>query len=290
MNFFKKLFGISAEEKTLTKEEQQHADDRKFDILKYDGVKALKINNLDYAIECFTHALDMRDDLETVDYLSQAYAGLGDYSRAYQLLEKLAEAQRDNIGIFLRMAGIAYVMEDYVVMSTACEKALLVDPRSPEALFMYAKACVGTDDSTNAVAMLTKAINIKDDYAEAYLLRGEVTLSAGSLDEADEDASYLLEKYPDNEETLMLKAKIEEKRGNTELAAEYYGKVIDVNPFSKEAYGQRSALRRQMGDADGARSDEEHLKEILSSEEGGEKQDIESKVEESYKNVNPLGL
>lgn len=290
MNFLKKLFGISAEEKTLTKEEQQHADDRKFDILKYDGVKALKINNFDYAIECFTHALDMRDDLESVDYLSQAYAGLGDYSKSYQQLEKLAEAQPDNIEIFLRMAGIAYVMEDYVVMSTACEKALLVDPDSPEALFMYAKACVGTDDSTNAVAMLTKAINIRDDYAEAYLLRGEVALSVGSLDEADEDASYLLEKYPGNEETLMLKAKIEQQRGNAESAAEYYGKVIDVNPFSKEAYSQRAALRRQMGDDDGARSDEEHLEEILSSEEGGGKQDIESKVEESYKNVNPLGL
>ena len=43
----------------------------------------------------------------------------------------------------------------------------------------------------------------------------------------------------------MLKANIENKRGNAEQAMEYYGKVIDVNPFSKEALENRALLRKQ---------------------------------------------
>ena len=50
-------------------------------------------------------------------------------------------------------------------------------------------------------------------------------------------------------------------------------------------------LRKQAGDAEGAKSDEERLNEILSREqEEGDQQGIESKVKESYNNINPLGI
>lgn len=291
MNFLKKIFGVSSESSEPTKEELKAENEKNFDILKYDGVKALRIGNFGYAVECLTHALGIKDDLEAVDYLSQAYYGLGEYSLSYQQLEKMAEAQPENVGIFLRMANVAYVMADYVVMSAACEKALLVDSRSAEALYLYARACVGTDDSTNAVAMLTKAIDVNPDYGEAYLLRGEVYLDNGNLDDADADALFLLDKYPDNEETLLLKANVERQRKNSEAAVEYYGKVLDVNPFSKDAYKYRAELRDAAGDADGAKYDREHLQEILSGEDdGGGKQNIEAEVKKNYDNVNPLGL
>lgn len=290
MNFLKKIFGVASESKEPTKEELKAENEKNFDILKYDGVKALRIGNCGYAVECLTRALGIKEDLEAVDYLSQAYYGLGEYALAYQQLEKMAEAQPDNVGIFLRMANVAYVMADYVVMSAACEKALLVDSRSSEALYLYARACVGTGDTTNAVAMLTKAIDIQPEYGDAYLLRGEVYLDSGSLDDADADAMFLLGKYPDNEETLLLKANVERLRNNSELAIEYYGKVLEVNPFSKDAYKYRAELRDAIGDAEGAKGDRAHLDEILSGEDGGAKQDIEAQVKNNYDSVNPLGL
>ena len=64
-----------------------------------------------------------------------------------------------------------------------------------------------------------------------------------------------------------------------------------MNPFSKEALENRALLRKQAGDAEGAKSDEERLNEILSREqEEGDQQGIESKVKESYNNINPLGI
>ena len=78
---------------------------------------------------------------------------------AYEHLQKLAETEPDNVKIYIRMANVAYMMEDYNAMSNACEKAMLIDKDMPELMYLYAQACIGLNDSSNAVAMLTKAIN-----------------------------------------------------------------------------------------------------------------------------------
>lgn len=290
MNIFKRLFGVAQEEKVPTKEELQAENSKNFDILKYDGVRALKTQRYDYAIECFRHALDINEDLEIHDYMSQAYLALGDLPNAYQHLQKLAEAQTDNINIFIRMAHVAYMMEDYSIMGTACEKALLIDKESPDALHLYAKSCVGIGDVTNAVALLTKAVTVKPDYADAYLLRGEVMLKEERYDEADEDASWLLDNYPGNEDVLMLKANIENSRGNDAVAMEYLDKVIDANPFRQDAYALRGELRRKAGDEAGAKEDIDYAAKLQEEpqEAGGES--VEKKVKDAYANINPLGL
>ena len=53
MNIFKALFGGSEE----TPEEKQKAEEsRRFDMFKYDGVKAAKIGQVDYAVTVsYTH-------------------------------------------------------------------------------------------------------------------------------------------------------------------------------------------------------------------------------------------
>ena len=81
MNFFKALFGGKSE----TSEEKKKADEIKnFDVLKYDGVRALQMGQTDYAVKCFGHALDIKDDLEIRDYLSQAYMRAENFTAAYE--------------------------------------------------------------------------------------------------------------------------------------------------------------------------------------------------------------
>lgn len=59
MNFFKALFGGKIE----TSEEKKKEDEAKnFDVLKYDGVRAMRSGQLDYATKCFRHALEIKDD------------------------------------------------------------------------------------------------------------------------------------------------------------------------------------------------------------------------------------
>ena len=169
MNFFKALFGGKEE----NPEDKKKAEEEKnFDVLKYDGVRALRSGRHDYAIKCFTHALQMKEDLEIRDYLSQAQIRADMLPEAYDNLMKISEAQPDNVQVYVRMANVAYMMENYTAMAEACEKAIMADADNAEATYLYAKACIGHGDTTNALAMLTKAVTLKPDYAEAYLLRG----------------------------------------------------------------------------------------------------------------------
>lgn len=288
MNFFKALFG-GKEEKPEDKKKAEEA--KNFEVLKYDGVRALRSGQAEYAVRCFGHALQMQDDLEVHDYLSQAYIRTGELPQAYEQLQKLAESQPDNQQIFIRMANVAYMMEDYGAMAGACEKALLIDDSTAEVMYLYARACLGQEDTTNAVAMLTKAISLKDDYGDAYLLRGETLLKNGDTDGAAEDAAWLLQHAPDNEEVLMLNAGIEKAKGNTAEAVGYYDKVTDVNPFNTDAYLRRGELKLEAGDEAGAKEDFDRAKEFAPKEDGNSNgQDIEKKVNEAYSNINPMGL
>ncbi len=276
MNIFKKLFGVSQENKAQTPVDKAAEDSRNFDILKYDGVKALNAGRNDYALECFERALGIKEDLEICDYMSRACIALGDLPNAYRYLQKLADARPDNINIFLRMAHVAYMMEDYVVMGTACEKALLIDKDSCEALYLYARSCKGTGDSSNAVAMLTKAVSLNDEYADAYLLRGEISLADGNLETAGEDAAWLLGHFPENEDALMLQAKIELARNSYAEAIKYLDGAIDANPFRQEAYFLRGEARRKAGDEEGAKADLEYAAELQTGSRGDNAKGVEA--------------
>ena len=292
MNFFKSLFGNKPENEV---EKRQEEEQKNFEVLKYDGLRALKTNEIDYALRCFSHALELQDDLQTRDYYSQALMRNNDMVGAYEQLQKLAEAEPGNLQIFIRMADVAYMMENYAEMSNSCEKAMLIDAENPQVLYYYAKACIGQGDQTNAVAMLTKAIMLKEDAYEAYLLRGETLLDTGDLDAANEDAVYLMEHLSDNEEAVLLKARIEKKKENLVEAITYYNKVIEVNPFCLPAFQERGPLRIQTGDEAGGNEDAKTAAELqvqldAAQAEGASEEGIEQQVKQAYKNVDAYGV
>ncbi|HIY37183.1 MAG TPA: hypothetical protein H9972_10775, partial [Candidatus Paraprevotella stercorigallinarum] len=69
MGFFKTLFTGKSDSPQETK---QKNNDRNFDILKYDGIRALKIGKTSYAIRCFREALNIKSDIETISHLATA--------------------------------------------------------------------------------------------------------------------------------------------------------------------------------------------------------------------------
>ena len=288
MNFFKALFGGSEE----TPEQKQQADEaRKFDMFKYDGVRAAKIGQHAYAVKCFNEALKLRDDLEVRDYLSQALVRTGELAEAYEQLQKLAEAEPENMAVWLRTAQVAHMMENYTAMAQACERALLIDNSDARAHYLYAQACIGQDDVVNAIAMLTKAIALQADMADAYLLRGQTLLKMGDTAGAAEDCGHLLAEHADNEDVLLLSA----AKGEADKAIEAYGKVIDANPFCADAYKERGAVKYEKGDMKGAQEDAQRAMEL--QPEGMENvsgdysaEGIEQKTRQAYSNLNPFGV
>ena len=295
MNFLKVLFGNKVETAEEKKEEENA---KNFDILKYDGVRAMQTGQIAHAMQCFSHALELHDDLEIRDYYSQALIRNGDMLCAYEQLQQLIEAQPDNQQIFIRMADVAYMMENYALMADSCEKALLINKDNPLVMYLYARACIGQGDSSNGIVMLTKAVSLKKNYGDAYLLRGETYLDLGDLDSADADAEYLLKHEQDNEETYLLKARIEKKRENYARSINFYDRVIELNPFSAVAFKERSAAKRAVGNEQGAEEDmkiaeemeAEYASHVGTEGKENDESNIEEKMNKAYKNNNPYGF
>lgn len=318
MGLFKKLFGGSGTDARQTNEEEKKEKD--FDVLKYDGIRALKQGQLAYAIQCFTLALERKEDLEVRDYLSQAFVHNNELLPAYEQLEKLSAAQPDNKLICIRMAEVAYMMEDYEKMTKACQEGLDIDKNDARLLYLQAESFIGLGNLIAAIAVLTQAITVgegSNEEASARLLRGETLLKMGDVNSADEDAQWLLEHMNQPvEEVFLLKARIMHAKGNKEEAISYYNKVVDANPFSAIAFRERGAVYLEMGDKENAERDMQSFLEVnpqeaeavngefqaegtegecsahASNKLGEEGQNIQQKIEGIYKDslANPYGL
>lgn len=273
MGLFKKLFLGGNDESGEEKQEEKN-----FEVLKHDGIAALNQQHNEYAVKCFRKALELKDDLEIHEYLSMALIGNNELQPALEELDIVSKARPEDIDVLLRMAQVAFMLEDYNTMDEICERAQAIGPDDPRVSYLRARACVGQGQFINAIALLTKAITDADKqqgtdatkvsapFIEAYLLRGQTLLNMGDYPTACKDADSILHNNADHEDALMLKARCLSRLHKEKEAEEYYTKVITVNPFNTDAFKERGLVRLQLGDKTGAEEDARALLDIAPDE------------------------
>ena len=292
MGFWKTLFG--GDEDT-PEDEKKSSEARNFDLLKYDGVKAMRIGQFDYAVKCFREALKIENDLEVRDYLQQALTRNGNIAEAIAELKIMADAQPDNVRLLTHMARLAYMEEDYDLMESICQKAEVVSPEDSMVQFQYAQACLGHNDLIGGIARLTKSISLDEAMLDARLLRGQTLLKMGELKGAQEDVDYLLEHTEGQEDVLLLSARLLHASGDDDQAIARYDEVTAVNPFQIDAYRERGKIRFDKGDKQGAEEDMQKVLELNPQEMADVSGDysaegIEQRVKQAYSNLNPFGI
>lgn len=228
MGLFTSLFG--------GKKSPEEEKEKNFDILKYDGIRAMRIGKLTYALKCFEEATALREDIETMQHQTNTYLRLNRMEEAFQLSERLTQLAPDNVQLFLSHAQICYMQEEYLEMDKACQQALAIDKENPLTYFLSAKANLGMKEGIQAIAMLTKAIQLNEEFTEAYQMRAEVLWQMRQPKEAEKDIDKLLSMDPEDESALLLKGEIIANVKNEELAMEIIDKVLKLNPFSEKAY------------------------------------------------------
>ena len=209
MGFFKSFFS-GKQEKPET--EKQKNDQKNFEIFKYDGMRAQRMGRPDYAIKCFTEALALQEDFETMSYLSQVYIQTNALSEAHELLERMAKQEPDHTSTFLTLANVCYLQEDYQAMADAAQKAIEIEEGNAMAHYLLGRAKQGMDDGIMSIAHLTKAIVLKDDFTEARLLRAEALIKMQQYKEATEDIDAILSQDPDEEAALLLRGKVKVRK------------------------------------------------------------------------------
>ena len=228
MGIFSSLFGGNK-----TPEENK---EKNFDILKYDGIRAMRIGKLTYALKCFEEATAIKEDLETMQHQANTYVRMNRMDDARQLMVRMTELAPDQPLVFQSLASLCYMQEDYPAMNEACQKALALNDQDPSTYFLSAKAAVGLNNGIQAIAMLTKAIMLNEEFVEAYQMRAEILWTMRQAKDANEDIEKLLSMNPEDENALLLKAEIMAVSGAEEQALEIIDQVLALNPFCEKAY------------------------------------------------------
>ena len=226
MGIFSSLFGGS----------KKTEEEKNFDILKYDGIRAMRIGKLTYALKCFEEATAIQEDLETMQHQANTYIRVNRMDDARQLMNRMTEIASDQPLVFQSLASLCYMQEDYKGMDEACRKALALNDQDPATYFLSAKAAVGLSNGIQAIAMLTKAIMLNEEFVEAYQMRAEILWTMRQAKDANEDIEKLLSMNPEDENALLLKGEILAVSGKEEKALELIDQVLALNPFCEKAY------------------------------------------------------
>lgn len=235
MNLLKKLFAGNNEPEENVRHKNE---ERNFDILKYDGIRAQRIGKWIYAEKCFKEALNIRPDLETASLLVSTSLQLNKLEQAHEVLGQMISLEPQRLQSYLDLARVCYLQEHYDDMLATAQQAAQLVPDNETPYFLQAQAYHKLGDSIHTIVALTQAISRKEDFTEAYLMRGQVLLEMKQYNEALEDVDFLLKHDSIDEEALRLAAEVQQGLGNEDEAVTYYRKVIDLNPFNEHSYEQ----------------------------------------------------
>ena len=265
-NFFTSLFSSSKPAEAT--EDKAKNEQKNFDILKYDGVRAQKMGKLAYAIKCFTEALNIQEDFETMSYLVSAYTMANDLGKAEDVLNRMVEMEPDHIATRLTRVNLLFMLDKDAEVITDCLHVIELEPSNHVAYFMMAKAKKATNDVFGAIADLTRSIALKEDFADAYLSRAEILLGLGQAKEALPDVEKAIGIVPEEESSYLLRGRIhmiEQKKYDEAIA--FFDEAIETNPSFAKAYSERGRAKNLKGDKTGAFED---LKKSLELNPEGE--------------------
>jgi len=289
MGFFSSLFFPSNSEE----DQQQKANRKNFDILKYDGIRAQRVGKPEYAAKCFTEALKIQEDLETMKNLISVCYTLNRYDQALETLNSMVATGKDPANILLMRASLLFTMGKHAEATADCERVIEMESDQLLAYYLLAKS---EANPLKAIEHIDKATGIKTGFAEGYALRAEINLALEKGNDALIDVGKLIELTPDDETVYLLRGRIYELMGNTDAASQDYRLASELNPFNMDAYllagnlmmkqgkykeaislfdeavehnenfakayAARALAKRQTGDHEGALADEEKLREL----------------------------
>jgi tetratricopeptide (TPR) repeat protein len=239
-NFFKSLFSPSTTESA--DDIQAKAVQKNFDIFKYDGIRAQRMGQVSYAIKCYIEALKIKDDTEVMGMLINAYSSIHETEEALQVAHRLVAFEPENKNVLLTRATLFHLLAREEEALADCLRLVEPETTSPAPWLLLARIKKTMNDLPGAVAGLTQAISLQEDWVDAYLLRAEVFLEENKMEEALQDVEKLLTLAPEEETAYLLRGRIHEKAGRLDEAMDNYTQVIELNPFNEEAILLRSRL------------------------------------------------
>ncbi len=298
--------------------------DSQYNTLRDDGIRAMQMGEVPYAVKCFSAALEIKHDLQTLSLLAEAHLRMGNYEAALPLLEEISHSPEDTLEVDLLLAQTQGHLKHYEDERKTTAAILSAHSDEARALYLAAEADHGLKDDFMAIAHLTQCLALRPDYQSALLLRAQVLAGMGQWNEVITDAEALVKADAENETYRTLRADALAALGRTDEAiSEYealreinpftdsvlrlgalyeqttrwdkalqlYDEVIDLRPDFAPAYKARGGVKHHLKDEAGAAEDLKRSLEIApesAKELEGQFSNIENRMDDYYKSLNPM--
>lgn len=316
MGFLSSLFGSS-----------RPTEEKNFETLRDDGVRAMQMGELPYAQKCFTAALALQHDLRTVGFLAEALLRTGEYEKALPLLKEISQSANDTLEVDLLLAQTQGRVGLYEEEQLTCAAIIAAHPEEPRALYLAAEADHALHNDIMAIAHLTQCLQLRPAYEQALYLRAKVLAGMLQWAEALADVEALMKVDDEQADYLLLHADILAALGRTDEATADLQKVLTLNPFCDAAtlklgslyeqttqwdkaltlydeaidmrpefaaaYKARGGVKNHLKDAEGAAADLKRSLELAperAKDLDGEYTNVENEMNDRYKRLNPYGF
>ncbi|MBI3805568.1 MAG: tetratricopeptide repeat protein [Nitrospirae bacterium] len=142
--------------------------------------------------------------------------------------------------------GVDYVAhEKYSEAAVEFKNVLQIDPQHTDAKYQLGLVYLklgGLVNARNAFKLLSEVVQKKPDLVEAQVRLATLYLASGDLKSAKEKAELVLQKKQGNPDALLVLARIAQREGRLDEAAQTYQKILDLDPKRLQTYYEFAGL------------------------------------------------
>lgn len=227
------------------------------------GDIAMRMKDNAKALSCFQMLTEINPGQENYRYmLGTLYLQQGNVEGASkQLAALLGKAGKTGKTAMTSMLEgmIAYTNKEYTAAANAFQESVTNVP-TLEGYYRLALALYQAGNLETALSNAYRALNHSPQYAPALHLVSTILMQQNRLEEAQQEAERLVQRYPTASSHYLL-GSILRARENHEEALKQYDAAANLDPKLEEAFVQRSAILFNIGKVDEA---EKGLRDAIS--------------------------
>ncbi|MCY4552978.1 MAG: tetratricopeptide repeat protein [Candidatus Poribacteria bacterium] len=211
----------------------------------------LMLNQINMAIEAYSHAIDLNpDNADAYINRGATYIKKGKHDLAIENCNKAIQLRPD-YALTYSNRGVAYDKKgEHDLAISDYDKAIELKPNYADAYNNRGNAYGNKGEHDRAIIDYTKAIELNSEFADAYHNRGVAYYSKNDFDQAITDYTKAIELNPKFTNAYYNRSIVYAEKDNFDLAIQDSARTIELNPNFAEAYHNRGVVYAKKGNYD----------------------------------------
>jgi tetratricopeptide (TPR) repeat protein len=200
------------------------------------------------ALEVYSQLISMNETASLLAERADLKLTSGDFSEAVGDYDRILSKNPASALAYGRKGIAKMAMNDTIQAIQLLTQAISKEPTNPE-WYSYRGLAKTRSAPEEALVDVSKAIELNDAFALAYMLRANIRYNRLDYAGAMPDYTRAIELKPDFKEAYFNRADAKAGLGDYRSAVKDYSKVIEMQPDYEDAYFNRGVVRLKLKDA-----------------------------------------